>query len=48
MKMSGQLHAPAALPSAKSSTIKLDRKLVRPQSLSVLGGDWKSLYTVLI
>jgi hypothetical protein len=39
MKMSGQLHAPAALPQGKSPWHPLERKLGGPQSRSARGGE---------
>jgi hypothetical protein len=42
MEVSGQLHAPAALPSGKDlSLLLLDRRLCGPQSLSGRGGEEK-------
>jgi hypothetical protein len=39
---SGQLHAPAALPTGKSSWYPLDRRLGGPQSRSGRGGEEKN------
>jgi hypothetical protein len=41
MEVSGQLHAPAALPQGKSSWYALDRRLGGPQSRSGRGGEEK-------
>jgi hypothetical protein len=41
MEVSGQLHAPAALPQRKSSWYPLDRNLGGPQSRSGRGGEEK-------
>jgi hypothetical protein len=38
MEVSGQLHAPAALPQGKSPWYPLDKRLGGPQSRSGLGG----------
>jgi hypothetical protein len=42
MEVSGQLHAPAALPQGKSPWYTLDRRLGGPQSRSGLGGEEKN------
>jgi hypothetical protein len=42
MEMSGQLHAPAALPQGKSPWYALDRRLGGPQSGSGRGGEEKN------
>jgi hypothetical protein len=42
MEMSGQLHAPAVYPQAKSSWYPLDRRLGEPQSQFVSGGEKKN------
>jgi hypothetical protein len=39
MEVSGQLHAPAALPAGKEPLVPLDRKLGGPQSRSGRGGE---------
>jgi hypothetical protein len=41
MEMSGQLHAPVALPPKKDPWYALDRKLGGPQSRSGRGGEEK-------
>jgi hypothetical protein len=41
MEVSGQLHGPAALLQWKSRRYPLDRRLGRPQSRSVHGGEEK-------
>jgi hypothetical protein len=41
MEVSGQLHAPAALPPGKNSWYPLDRRLDGPQSRSGRGGEGK-------
>jgi hypothetical protein len=43
MEVSGQLHAPAALPPGKEAPIPLDRTLGGPQSLSGRCGEEKTL-----
>jgi hypothetical protein len=42
MEVSGQLHAPAALPPGKSLWYPLDRRLGGPQSRSGRGGEEKN------
>jgi hypothetical protein len=42
MEVSGQLHAPAALPPGKSPRYLLDRRLGGPQSRSGRGGEEKN------
>jgi hypothetical protein len=42
MEVSGQLHAPAALPQGKSPRYPLDRRLGGPQSRSGRGGEEKN------
>jgi hypothetical protein len=42
MEVSGELHAPAALPQGKSSLYPLDRGLGGPQRLSGRGGEEKN------
>jgi hypothetical protein len=42
MEVSGQLHAPAALPQGKSSWYPLDRRLGGPQSQPGRGGEEKN------
>jgi hypothetical protein len=42
MEVSGQLHAPAALPLGKYSRYPLDRSLSGPQSRSGRGGEEKN------
>jgi hypothetical protein len=42
MEVSGQLHAPAALPPGKSPWYPLDRRLGGPQSRSGRGGEEKN------
>jgi hypothetical protein len=42
MKVSGQLHGPAALPHANSPCYPLDRRLGGTQSLSGHGGEEKN------
>jgi hypothetical protein len=42
MEVSGQLHAPAALPHGKSPWYPLDRRLGGPQSRSGRGGEEKN------
>jgi hypothetical protein len=42
MEVSGQLHAPAALPPGKSPWYPLDRRLGGPQSHSGSGGEEKN------
>jgi hypothetical protein len=42
MEMSGQLHAPAALPQGKSPRYSLDKRLDGPQSHSGRGGEEKN------
>jgi hypothetical protein len=42
MEVSGQLHAPAALPQGKSPWYPLDRRLGGPQSRSGRGGEEKN------
>jgi hypothetical protein len=42
MEVSGQLHAPAALPPGKSPWYPLDRRLGGPQSQSGRGGEEKN------
>jgi hypothetical protein len=42
MEVSGQIHAPAALPPGKSPWYSLDRRLGGPQSRSGHGGDEKN------
>jgi hypothetical protein len=42
MEVSGQLHAPAALPRGKSPWYPLDKRLGVPQSRSELGGEEKN------
>jgi len=41
MEVSGQLHAPAALPLEKEPPYPLDRRLGRPQSWSGCNGEEK-------
>jgi hypothetical protein len=41
MEVSGQLHAPAALPPGKESLLQLDRRLGGPQRRSERGGEKK-------
>jgi hypothetical protein len=41
MEVSGQLHAPAALPPGKDPRYQLDRRLGGPQSRSGRGGEEK-------
>jgi hypothetical protein len=43
MEVSGQLHAPAALPPGKSPWYPLDRRLGGPQSRSILHKRHKKL-----
>jgi hypothetical protein len=45
MEVSGQLHAPAALPPGKSPWYPLDRRLGGPQSRSGYGGEEKNSQT---
>jgi hypothetical protein len=45
--VSGQLHAPAALPAGKVPRYTLDRKLDGPQSRSVHGGEEKNSQPLL-
>jgi hypothetical protein len=42
MEVSGQLHAPAALPPGKEPQYTLDTRLSGPQSLSGHGGEEKN------
>jgi hypothetical protein len=42
MEVSGQLHAPAALPPGKEPWYPLDRRLGGPQSRSGRGGEEKN------
>jgi hypothetical protein len=42
MEVSGQLHAPAALPQEKSPCYPLDRRMGGPQSRSGSGGEEKN------
>jgi hypothetical protein len=42
MEVSGQLHAPAALPQGKSPRYPLDRRLDGPQNRSGRGGEEKN------
>jgi hypothetical protein len=42
MEVSGQLHAPAALPQEKSPWYPLDMRLGEPQSHSERGGEEKN------
>jgi hypothetical protein len=42
MEVSGQLHAPAALPPGKDTRYPLDRRLGGPQSQSGRGGEEKN------
>jgi hypothetical protein len=42
MEVSGQLHAPTALPPGKAPSYPLDRKLGEPQSRSGRGGEDKN------
>jgi hypothetical protein len=42
VEVSGQLHAPAALPLGRSPRYPLDRRLGGPQSLSGRGGEEKN------
>jgi hypothetical protein len=42
MEVSGQLHAPAALPPGKDPQYALDRRLGGPQSRSGRGGEEKN------
>jgi hypothetical protein len=42
MDMSGQLHAPAALPPEKDPRYPLDRRVGGPQSRSGRGGEKKN------
>jgi hypothetical protein len=42
MEVSGQLHAPAALPPEKETLVPLDRRLGGPQSHSGHGGEEKN------
>jgi hypothetical protein len=42
MEVSGQLHAPAALPQRKSPWYPLDRRLGGPQNRSERGGEEKN------
>jgi hypothetical protein len=42
MEVSGQLHAPVALPQRKGPRYPLDRRLVEPQSRSGRGGEEKN------
>jgi hypothetical protein len=42
MEVSGQLHAPAALPPGKETLVPTDGRLGRPQSRSRRGGDEKN------
>jgi hypothetical protein len=44
MEVSGQLHAPAALPQGKSPCCPLDRRLGGPQSRSGRGGEEKNIF----
>jgi hypothetical protein len=44
MEVSGQLHAPAALPQGKSPWYPLDRRLGGPQNRSGLSGEEKNSY----
>jgi hypothetical protein len=41
-EVSGQIHAPAALPSGKEPRFPLDRRLGGPQSRSGRGGEEKN------
>jgi hypothetical protein len=43
MEVSGQLHAPAALPPGKEPWYPVDRRLGRPQNLSGRHGEEKNL-----
>jgi hypothetical protein len=47
MEVSGQLHAPAALPQGKSSWYPLDRRLGGPQNRSGRGGEEKNSQPLL-
>jgi hypothetical protein len=47
MEVSGQLHAPAALPQRKSPSYSLDRRLGGPQSRSGHGGEEKNTQPLL-
>jgi len=42
MEVSGQLHAPAALPQGKSPWYPLDRRVCEPQSWYGRGGEEKN------
>jgi hypothetical protein len=42
MEVSGQLHAPAALPPGKETLVPMDRRLGGPQSRSGRGGEEKN------
>jgi hypothetical protein len=42
MEVSGQLHAPAVLPSGEETLIPMDRRLGGPQSRSGRGGEEKN------
>jgi hypothetical protein len=42
MEVSGQLHAPAALPPGKGLLVPLDRRLGEPQSRSEHSGEEKN------
>jgi hypothetical protein len=46
MEVSGQLHAPAALPPGKSPWYPLDRRLCGPQSRSGRGGEEKNFQSL--
>jgi hypothetical protein len=48
MKVSGQIHAPAALPQGKSQCYPLDRRLGGAQSLSGRGGEEKNSQTWIV
>jgi hypothetical protein len=45
MEVSGQLHAPAALPQGKSPWYSLDKRMGGPQSSSERGGEEKNSQT---
>jgi hypothetical protein len=42
MEVSGQLHAPTALPQGKEPLVSMDRRLGGPQSRSGRGGEQKN------
>jgi len=48
MKVSGELHAPAALPPGKDPLYPLDTRLCGPQSWSGRGGEEKKSHMSLL